>query len=78
MKTATLVESKPQTQSPQVWDKPTSQAQVGDYIRLSFAPVMCVVERDVLENGQVRLLLKPTTGTYSEEWVLTLFCHFPE
>lgn len=70
MTTATIVDSKAQTQSPQVWDKPTAQATTGDYMRVPFAPVMRVVEKDVLENGQVRLLLKPTTGSYSEEWVL--------
>ena len=71
MKTATIVDSKTQApRIPQIWDKPTAQATVGDYIRIPCAPVMCVVEKDVLENGQVRLLLKPITGSFSEEWLL--------
>lgn len=55
-------------QAPQVWDKPTASAQVGDYFRIPFVPVMQVVEKDVLQDGQVWLLLKPVSGSYSEEW----------
>ncbi len=59
-----------QVSVPQVWDTLTATAQVGDYIRVPFVPVMCVVDRDELEGGHVWLLLKPTTASYTEEWVL--------
>lgn len=57
-------------QAPQFWDKPTVLAQVGDYIRVPFTPVMQVVERDVLQDGQVWLLVKPVSGSTTEEWLL--------
>ncbi len=53
----TIVDSAPQVQAPRTWDKATAQAQVGDYIRVPFAPVMSVVNRDVLETGQIWLLV---------------------
>jgi hypothetical protein len=59
-----------QVQTPQVWDEPTAAAQVGDEIRAPFMPVMQVVEREVLADGRVRLLVKPVSASYSEEWVL--------
>jgi len=66
----TIVDSTPQVQAPRTWDKATAQARAGDYIRVPFAPVMSVVNRDVLETGQIWLLVKPVTGTYTEEWLL--------
>ena len=68
--TAQLVDSKPQTQSSKIWNKPTARAQIGDYFHIPYTPVMQVVDKDELEFGQVWLLLKPTTASYSEEWVL--------
>jgi hypothetical protein len=65
-----LTQQKPQSQAPQVWDKPTALAQIGGYFHVPFTPVMHVVDRDTLEDGQVWLLLKPSTGSYTEEWVL--------
>ncbi len=67
-----ITQQKPlaQVSAPQIWDKPTASAQIGDYFHVPFMPVMCVVDRDVLEGGQVWLLVKPVTGSYSEEWVL--------
>jgi len=66
----TIVDAASQVQAPRTWDKATAQAQIGDYIRVPFAPVMSVVNRDLLESGQVWLLVKPVTGTCTEEWVL--------
>ncbi len=62
--------AKVQVQTHQTWNKETDQAQVGDYFHLPFMPVMCVVERDELESGEVRLLVRPVTGSYSEEWII--------
>ncbi|MDZ4877560.1 MAG: hypothetical protein CLLPBCKN_006995 [Chroococcidiopsis cubana SAG 39.79] len=59
-----------QVQTPQIWDEPTALAQVGDEIRAPFTPLMQVVEREVLADGRVRLLVKPISASYSEEWVL--------
>ena len=72
MTAQTIVDSKTQTQSqaPQVWNKLTHCAQIGDYFHVPFTPVMQVVDRDTLENGQVWLLLKPSTGSYTEEWLV--------
>ncbi|MDV2997442.1 MAG: hypothetical protein N4J56_007147 [Chroococcidiopsis sp. SAG 2025] len=67
----TQAQSTSQVRTPQIWDKPTAQAQVGDEIRAPFTPVMQVVEREVLADGQVRLLVKPVSAaSYSEEWVV--------
>ena len=59
-----------QASAPQIWDKATASAQVGDYIRMPFVPVMLVADRDELEDGRVWLLLKPATASYTEEWLL--------
>ena len=59
-----------QASAPQIWDKATASAQVGDYIRMLFTPVMLVADRDELEDGRVWLLLKPVTASYTEEWLL--------
>ncbi len=71
--TARLVDSKPQTQSSTIWNKPTARAEIGDYFHIPYTSVMQVVDKEELESGQVWLLLKPTTASYSEEWVLSLF-----
>ena len=66
-----LTQDKPIVQANQVWDKPTALAQVGDYFHVPFTPVMQVVDRDTLEDGQVWLLVKPSTGSsYTEEWIV--------
>ncbi|MDZ4877506.1 MAG: hypothetical protein CLLPBCKN_006941 [Chroococcidiopsis cubana SAG 39.79] len=59
-----------QVQTPQIWDEPTAAAQVGDEIRAPFTPLMQVVEREVLADGRVRLLVKPISASYSEEWIV--------
>ena len=56
--------------APQIWNTPTASAQVGDYIRVPFTPVMLVADRDELEDGRVWLLLKPVTASYTEEWLI--------
>lgn len=66
----TQAQSTSQVRTPQLWDEPTAAAQVGDEIRAAFTPVMQVVEREVLADGRVRLLVKPITASYSEEWVV--------
>ena len=64
-----LTQDKPIVQAPQVWDKPTALAQVGDYIRV--APIMRVVERKSLSDGRVWLLVKPSNASADpEEWVV--------
>lgn len=65
-----LTQEKSLPQAPQIWDKPTASAQVGDYFRIPRVPVMQVVEKDVLQDGQVWLLVTPSTGSYTEEWIL--------
>ncbi|OWY63543.1 hypothetical protein B7486_52515 [cyanobacterium TDX16] len=67
-----LTHSKPTTQvrTPQLWDEPTALAQVGDEIRAAFMPMMQVVEKEVLADGRVRLLVKPVTASTFEEWVV--------
>jgi len=59
-----------QVRTPQVWDKATAAAQVGDEIRAPFMPLMQVVEKEVLADGRVRLLVKPVSASYSEEWIV--------
>ncbi|MDV2998136.1 MAG: hypothetical protein N4J56_007841 [Chroococcidiopsis sp. SAG 2025] len=66
----TQAQSTTQVRTPQLWDKPTVLAQVGDEIRAAFTPLMQVVEREVLADGRVRLLVKPITASYSEEWIV--------
>ncbi len=72
MTTQVIVNSKPQTQvsASQVWDKPTAIANIGDYFHLPYTPVMRVVEKGMLADGRVWLLVKPMSGSYSEEWVV--------
>lgn len=59
-----------QVLAPQTWDKPTAQAQVGDVINSPFMAVMQVADRELLEDGRVRLLVKPVSASHSEEWIL--------
>jgi len=61
MQTHTIVKdtSHPSVKQPQTWDKPTAAAQVGDEIRAPFMPLMQVVEKEVLADGRVRLLVQP-------------------
>lgn len=66
----TIVSSKLQTQAPQTWDKPTAQANIGDRFKVPFTPIMQVVDKDILEDGRVRLLVKPYSGAATEEWLL--------
>jgi hypothetical protein len=59
-----------QVQAPQTWDKPTTQARVGDYIHEPFQPIMVVVDKDLLPNGKIWLLVKPVSARYTQEWVV--------
>ena len=59
-----------QAQAPQTWNKPTTQARVGDYIREPFMPIIVVVDKDLLPDGRVWLLVKPTSGYCTQEWIL--------
>ena len=56
--------------SPQTWNKPTTHARVGDYIREPFMPIIVVVDKDLLPDGRVWLLVKPTSGYCTQEWIL--------
>ena len=59
-----------QVLAPKTWDKPTTHAQIGDVINSPFMAVMQVADRELLEDGRVRLLVKPLTGTFAEEWII--------
>ena len=64
-----LTQHKPQIQAPQVWDKPTALAQVGDCIGVM--PIMRVVERKSFSDGRIWLLVKPSNASADpEEWVV--------
>ena len=72
MTAQTIVDPRTQTQSqaPQVWNKLTYCAQIGDYFHVPFTPVMQVVEKGTHSDGRVWLLVKPSAGSYIEEWIL--------
>ncbi len=59
-----------QALSSQTWDKPTTQARVGDYIREAFQPIMVVVDKDLLPDGKIWLLVKPASASCTQEWIL--------
>lgn len=59
-----------QVSAPQIWDKPTARAQIGDYFHIPFMPVMQVVEKETQVDGRVWLLVKRYSSIESEEWVL--------
>lgn len=65
-----VTQQKTPTQAPRTWNEPTASANIGDYIRIPCTPVMQVVDKDTLEDGRVWLLVKPMSGSYTEEWVL--------
>lgn len=52
------------------WDRATTNVNIGDYIRAPFTPVMQVIDKDVYPDGQTWLLVKPTSGLFTEEWVV--------
>lgn len=59
-----------QVSSPKTWDKPTARANIGDRFLIPFYPIMQVVDKDILDDGRVRLLVKPYSGSSTEEWIL--------
>ncbi len=67
-----VTQEKPQSQAqaPQTWDKPTAQASIGDRFHISCMPIMQVIDKDILEDGRVWLLVKPVSGSYTEEWIV--------
>jgi len=42
-----------QASTPKIWNQLTAKAQIGDYIHAPFVPVMQVIDRDILESGQI-------------------------
>ncbi len=56
--------------TPKIWDRATGRVNVGDRICVPFTPIMEVVDKDVYPNGQIWLLVKPNSGSYTEEWLL--------
>ena len=70
MQTYTIVDSRIQAQAPRTWNQPTTQARVGDYIREPFMPIIVVVDKDLLPDGRVWLLVKPVSGFCTQEWIL--------
>lgn len=67
-----ITQEKPELQacSPQTWDKPTAQANIGDRFEIPFTPIMQVVDKDILDDGRVWLLVKPYSGAATKEWLL--------
>ena len=59
-----------QALSPKTWNQPTTHAHVGDYIREPFMPIIVVVDKDLLPDGRVWLLVKPVSGFCTQEWIL--------
>ncbi len=59
-----------QALSPKTWNQPTAEARVGDYIREPFQPIMIVVDKDLLPDGKVWLLVKPVSASCTQEWVV--------
>lgn len=59
-----------QVSSQETWDKPTAQANIGDYIREPFQPIMVVADKDLLPDGKVWLLVKPVSASYTQEWIV--------
>lgn len=59
-----------QATDPKTWDKATADSEIGDYIREPFQPIMVVVDKDLLPNGKVWLLVKPASGSCTEEWIV--------
>jgi len=59
-----------QVSTPKTWDRATAQANVSDYFHLPYTPVMQVVEKEKLSDGRVWLKVKPTSSSYTEEWIL--------
>lgn len=59
-----------QVSTPKIWDRESPKANIGDRICVPFTPIMEVVDKDVYADGRVWLLVKPNSGSYTEEWVL--------
>ena len=57
--------------TPNIWDRATTKASIGDTIHAPFTPVVKVVNKDVYPDGRVWLKVKPVTAScYTEEWIL--------
>lgn len=59
-----------QVSTPKTWKKATARANVSDYFHLPYTPVMQVMEKEKLSDGRVWLKVKPTSSSYTEDWVL--------
>lgn len=59
-----------QVSSPKTWDKPTTQANIGDRFKVPCTPILQVVDRETLADGRVWLLVKPVSASYTEEWIV--------
>lgn len=59
-----------QVSTPKTWKKATAQAEIGDCFHIPFTPILQVVEKEILKSGRVWLKVKPTSSSYTEEWIL--------
>lgn len=59
-----------QVSTPKTWDRATTNVNIGDIIHAPFMPVMQVIDKDIYPDGQTWLLVKPTSGSITEEWVI--------
>lgn len=66
----TQTEQSLQVSTHKIWDRETPKANIGDRICVPFAPIVEVVDKNVCANGQTWLLVKPNSGSYTEEWLL--------
>ena len=54
---------------PKIWDKATSEVAIGDRIRMPFHPIWVVADKEQMDDGRTRLLVRASSGR-SEEWYL--------
>jgi hypothetical protein len=68
----TLTALKPQTPAQVIWQDATPKCQVGDVIRKPFAPIACVVGKEILKDGRTCLIVTfpNCRDRHTEEWVV--------
>ncbi len=54
---------------PRIWEKATSEVAIGDYIKMPYHPVWLVADKEQMDDGCTRLVVRASSG-HSEEWYL--------
>lgn len=59
-----------QASDPQACDKPSALANIGDIYHIKCIGIIQVVDKDILNDGRVWLLIEFNSGAANIEWIV--------